>query len=359
MRLASWRLYARRRPQLIGLVVMFVVLFVVASTFLNSEADRPYVGIKKYAHQQTYHKYSTRSQYYNISVVADKDRDSKSASGWESILQNGVLKRDGRTGSYSVEWTDKIHIKSKMNEDGRGMELSDLTYFNNQLFSFDDRTGIVYEIDCEKSQVIARHILVDGNGRNNKGFKCEWSTVKDGLLYVGGLGKEWTNPEGEVVSRDPQYIKTIDINGGIEHVSWVHVYEGLREATGYQSPGYLIHEAVRFNPENRRWYFLPRRASTEAYNDVLDESRGSNMVITTNEVFTDIDVFHVGEKIPSHGFSAFAFVPYRENEVIALKTEELEGAISTYITAFDFSTKEVLMEELKIGDVKFEGIEFM
>jgi hypothetical protein len=39
-----------------------------------------------------------------------------------------------------------------------------------------------------------------------------------------------------------------------------------------------------------RWYFLPRRASIEVYNDVLDESRGSNIVISTNEVFADIDV---------------------------------------------------------------------
>lgn len=30
------------------------------------------------------------------------------------------------------------------------------------------------------------------------GFKCEWATVKDGYLYVGGLGKEWTTTTGEV-----------------------------------------------------------------------------------------------------------------------------------------------------------------
>lgn len=34
-----------------------------------------------------------------------------------------------------------------------------------------------------------------------------------GLLYVGGLGKEWTNPEGQVISRDPQFVKTIDSKG--------------------------------------------------------------------------------------------------------------------------------------------------
>ncbi len=34
-----------------------------------------------------------------------------------------------------------------------------------------------------------------------------------GVLYVGGLGKEWTNQEGIIISRDPQYVKTIDLNG--------------------------------------------------------------------------------------------------------------------------------------------------
>lgn len=358
MRLASWRLYLRRRPQTIGLLLMFVVLFVMVLLLSNTDSMQPNVSTIKYLHQQSYLKYSSHSTHYNISVIADKDKDSKSGNDWGSILKNGLLSRD-RSGNYRIEWSNEITIKSKINEDGRGMELSDLTYFNNHLYSFDDRTGIVYEIDSERSQVIARHILVDGNGRNNKGFKCEWSTVKDGVLYVGGLGKEWTTPEGELKSRDPQYVKTIDADGRIEHISWVHVYELLRTATGYESPGYLIHEAVRFNPVNRRWYFMPRRASYEVYNDALDEERGANLVISTNEYFSEIQTFKIGHQIPSHGFSAFAFLPYREHEVVALKTEELNGAIATYITVFNFETKEVLMEETKIDSVKFEGVEFL
>lgn len=360
-RIFSWRLYLRRHPQTVGLVCIFVVLFIMVSTFLSNEAKAPIITLPKYTYQQSYQKYGGWSMSYNISVISDKDKASKSAddASWESILKNGVLSRDPRTGEYSIEWIDSIHVKSKMNEGGRGMELSDLTFFNNQLLTFDDRTGIVYEVDAEKSQVIARHILVDGNGRNNKGFKCEWSTVKDGLLYVGGLGKEWTNPAGEVLSRDPQYVKTIDVNGHVEHVNWVSVYESLRETTHTLNPGYLIHEAVRFNPVNRRWYFLPRRVSTEMYDDVLDERRGSNIVISTNEYYDDIKVFQIGDKIPSHGFSAFAFIPHRENEIVALKTEELGSTIATYITVFDLEDGRVLLGEEKIGDIKFEGVEFL
>lgn len=183
---------------------------------------------------------------------------------------------------------------------------------------------------------------MDGNGHSSKGFKCEWAAVKDDLMYVGGLGKEWTNSEGEVLSRDPQWVKTIDTEGRVQHHNWVSVYESLREATGTLSPGYLIHEAVRFHPVYRRWYFLPRRASVEAYDDVQDERRGASLMISTSETFDDIKVTTVGPKIASHGFSSFAFVPFHENEVVALKTEELEGNIATCIFNYDSRAKCIL-----------------
>ena len=44
------------------------------------------------------------------------------------------------------------------------------------------------------------------------------------------------------------------------------------------SKRYLIHEAVRWNAALQSWFFLPRRVSTEAYDDEKDEERGSNMV---------------------------------------------------------------------------------
>ena len=72
----------------------------------------------------------------------------------------------------------------------RGMELSELVVFNGRLYSCDDRTGIVYEIQVDKRLAIPWVILADGDGTDSgKGFKCEWMTVKDAKLYVGGLGK--------------------------------------------------------------------------------------------------------------------------------------------------------------------------
>ena len=36
-------------------------------------------------------------------------------------------------------------------------------------------------------------VLADGDGTVSKGFKAEWCTVKDDHLYIGGMGKEWTD----------------------------------------------------------------------------------------------------------------------------------------------------------------------
>lgn len=37
-------------------------------------------------------------------------------------------------------------VDSDLNENGRGMELSELLWFNNKLYAMDDRTGTVFEL---------------------------------------------------------------------------------------------------------------------------------------------------------------------------------------------------------------------
>ena len=49
------------------------------------------------------------------------------------------------------------------------MELSELVIFNGKLYSVDDRTGVVYQI--ENGKVVPWVILSDGNGGETKGFK--------------------------------------------------------------------------------------------------------------------------------------------------------------------------------------------
>jgi soluble calcium-activated nucleotidase 1 len=76
---------------------------------------------------------------------------------------------------------------------------------------------------------------------------------------------------------------------------------------------------------------------------------------------SNIKVSHIGElgEPASHGFSSFKFIPGTKDHVIlALKSEELEGKIATYVMVFDLDGK-ILHPETKLGDLKYEGVEFV
>jgi len=135
---------------------MSLVFLGLLSSLLRDPNISPALYVPRYFHQQSYLKYTNESTSYNLVVVADKDKASKNGNAWESTLLNGVLTRD-TLGRYSITWEGSITLKSKINEDGRGMELSDLAYFNGKLYTFDDRTGIVFQIDRTNGLVIPQH----------------------------------------------------------------------------------------------------------------------------------------------------------------------------------------------------------
>ena len=122
------------------------------------------------------------------------------------------------------------------------MELSELVVFNGHLYTADDRTGVIYKVEKDKKgqfKVIPWVILSDGNGEETKGFKCEWMTVKDEHLYVGGLGKEWTTQDGTVLNFNPMFVKRISVHGQVEHLDWHDNYISLRSRAGIEFPGKL------------------------------------------------------------------------------------------------------------------------
>lgn len=307
-----------------------------------------------------------RKVRYKIAVIADLDTDSKSkeeADTWISYLKVGYLIIDRTSSQVEMEWEDDMTtLKGKFAMGGRGMELSELVVFNGKLYALDDRTGVVYEI--RNGHAIPWVMLVDGNGEATKGFKSEWATVREGMLYVGGLGKEWTDKEGNVINHDPQWIKVVTPGGRVEHRDWRDNYRKLCEWTNYGPPGYMIHEAVAWSHRHEEWFFLPRRASKLPYNDVDDEERGTNVLLRTDPGFHRVKLSQVGPLLPTHGFSSFKFVPSptnadRDAVIVALKSEEHKGKTATYVTVFRVDDGNVLYPETKIGDHKFEGIEFI
>lgn len=307
-----------------------------------------------------------RKVRYKIGVIADLDTDSKckdEKETWISYLKIGYLTVDRTASEVDIEWEDgMITLKSQIAHGGRGMELSELVVFNGKLYAMDDRTGIIYEVRGDR--VIPWVFLNDGAGEAGKGFKSEWATVRDETLYVGGLGKEWTDNKGRVINHDPQWIKIVTPGGRVEHRDWQDNYRKLCSWANYGPPGYMIHEAVAWSHQFGEWFFLPRRASVEAYNDVVDEEKGTNLLLRTNPQFTRAKVSQVGPLVPTHGFSSLKFVPAlshseRDSLIVALKSEEHRGKTATFVTVFRVADGKVLYPETKIGDYKFEGIEFI
>uniref|UniRef100_A0A2I2ZQ44 Calcium activated nucleotidase 1 n=1 Tax=Gorilla gorilla gorilla TaxID=9595 RepID=A0A2I2ZQ44_GORGO len=107
---------------------------------------------------------------YRIAVIADLDTESRAQeeNTWFSYLKKGYLTLSDSGDKVAVEW-DKDHgvLESHLAEKGRGMELSDLIVFNGKLYSVDDRTGVVYQI--EGSKAVPWVILSDGDGTVEKG----------------------------------------------------------------------------------------------------------------------------------------------------------------------------------------------
>ncbi|XP_062304840.1 soluble calcium-activated nucleotidase 1 [Osmerus eperlanus] len=297
---------------------------------------------------------------YRIAVIADLDTDSRSEKKltWFSYMRRGHLLVSPSGDRVTVEWDqDRVVLESHLAEKGRAMELSELVVFNGKLYTVDDRTGVVYHIDGDNA--VPWVILPDGDGSVAKGFKAEWLAVKEEHLYVGGLGKEWTTTSGEFVNNNPEWVKVVGPHGDIQHQNWVRMYNLLKSAAGIKPPGYLIHESAAWSDNLQRWFFLPRRASEQRYDETEDEHRGANLVLSCSPDFEDITVSRVGPLNPTHGFSSFKFVPDMDDQIVlALKSEEDAGKIATYIMAFTLDGR-ILMPETKIGDVKYEGVEFI
>lgn len=319
-----------------------------------------------------------KENVFRFAAVTDLDQlslvtDAKKPT-FRSVLLPGTITYLPDQHKYELEMEPTRELVTQHNEAGRGAEFSELTIFNNRLLTFDDRTGEVFEIlnteDGQSSFVVPRFVVTEGDGDTDKGMKWEWSTVKNGELYMGSMGKEYTHPDGTVANTNNLWVSILNSHGELRRMDWERQFTYVRKALGAQSPGYLIHEAINWSPYLKKWIFMPRRISSEKYDDVLDEKRGSNKVVLVDESFTSHEIVTVNMKSTDglHGFSSFAFVPGTgDKHVLALRSveEDCAGDLAlckqrSYFVIFDVTTGEVLMDEKLIDEpLKYEGVEFV
>jgi len=268
-------------------------------------------------------------------------------------------------------------LTSAHNEAGRGMELSELTMFQNRLLTFDDRTGTVYEILSKnggaESMVVPRLIITEGMGDTDKGMKWEWATTKGNDMYMGSMGKEYTNPDGSVANTNNLWIAVVNADGQVRRVDWTDNYNFVRAKLGASSPGYTINEAILWSEHLKSWLFIPRRISSDMYEENEDERKGSNKLVIVDEYFKKASIVGINFEThdPLRGFSTFAFVPgTRDRHALTIRSveEDCVGGLESvckqrsYMSVFDVLTGDVLMHETELNSVeeaKFEGVEFV
>ena len=213
------------KPYFVAMVGGIVIVSLLIVTLMIP--DNPERAIKRFANYGL-SRYFTQPVYnetypltkpvvtadgvkFRIALVTDLDEASKldpKKDKWTSYLLLGDLTLSQDRGSASVSFdAAPIALSSALAQKGRGMELSELAIFDGRLLTCDDRTGMLYHISLSRDShssspggVSAKALpwvfLADGPGNEVKGFKCEWMAVKDKVLYVGGLGKEWTSSDG-------------------------------------------------------------------------------------------------------------------------------------------------------------------
>ena len=217
-------------------------------------------------HQEVYKTYDKKSVSYRVGIIADLDKKSKIDKTFYSTMIIGkILKQP--SGKYIFQKESEFNLTLPINEKGRGMELSELVYFNGELYSFDDRSGLVMTIDINNHKVYPKHISMDGDLRNDKGMKIEWATVKDDKMYIGSIGKEFTTPRGEYLNDNPLFVKVIDSEGRISVENWKQKFTAVKNAVGITGEGYMIHEDMVYNPYYKKWIVSPRKCSGEKYDN--------------------------------------------------------------------------------------------
>eukprot|EP00980_Cylindrotheca_fusiformis_P004825 scaffold1034_cov127-Cylindrotheca_fusiformis.AAC.6 len=388
--IAKIQWYLRRNSKAAVATVAFVAFFLIISsdfvhdTGIGAAHLRNAAGEINFAGARNPGYFTTegsvmKENVFRFAAVTDLDQLSHFEDGdkhkFKSYLLPGFITRDGGNGLYSVTTEEPRELITGHNEAGRGAEFSELQIFNKRLLTFDDRTGEVFEIrnkaDGKSSFPVPRFVVTEGEGDTDKGMKWEWATVKDGELYMGSMGKEYTRPDGSIVNKNNLWVSVMNNRGELTRVDWSNQFEFVRNQLGAGSPGYLIHEAIRWSPHHRKWVFAPRRISDKKYDDVEDERRGSNKIVLVDENFKSAEIVTVkmASKDGLHGFSSFAFVPNtKDRHVLALRSVEEDCTGDdldvckqrSYFVVFDVLTGEVLMDEVKIEqDMKFEGVEFV
>ena len=330
-------------------------------------------------------------------LVSDLDRASLVAGegSWRAFLRYGELLLDDAAGGcdaaaerqqqhcpaprrrYRVRMGREEELRSRHAYRGRGMELSDLALFGDppELWSVCDSTGILHRLAGPLAaegprSVLPQRVLLDDGGTSHLPAKSEWMAVKDGLLHVGGHGKEWVSG-GVIRGRGAEWVRVISDEGALQYQDWRERYGAIRNATGTSFPGYLSHEAVDWDAVHRRWVIAPRKAQASdvpgGYDDLADEQRGTNLLLQASEDFRTIRQTTVGSLEPAWGASGLRLLPAgadtrQARHALIVRSSEVGGSAQSSLGVFSVEDGQPMDSSAlwhPVGPRKYEGVAWL
>lgn len=208
--LSKLQYYARRHNQVLMVgFALFIFVAVLSSSSSSSDAAFPsgsvsvlrgsssggavhFGGAARLGYFFPQDSINKKENYFHFAAVTDLDQLSRvqeeEKPTFRSVLVPGKLIQLDKN-RYQIDQDEPREVRTKHNEAGRGAEFSELTLYQNRLYTFDDRTGDVFEIlnkdGGTESFVVPRFVITEGEGETDKGMKWEWATVKNGELVVG------------------------------------------------------------------------------------------------------------------------------------------------------------------------------
>uniref|UniRef100_A0A1B6FWI6 Uncharacterized protein n=2 Tax=Cuerna arida TaxID=1464854 RepID=A0A1B6FWI6_9HEMI len=159
------------------------------------------------------------------------------------------------------------------------------------------------------------------------------------------------------------WVKVITPEGLVTPQNWEDKYDALRKQVDVHFPAALVHESCTWSDVHKRWFFMPLRKLEGPFDPNTYPHLSTNILLSADENFQDIKNVTVGDVHGDHGFCSFKFIPGTDDTVVvALKSEDqmVDGKpqYSTHIMVFLLDGT-VIQDELRVSDLKFEGIEFI
>eukprot|EP00122_Pirum_gemmata_P007786 Pgem_evm1s7160 len=286
-----------------------------------------------------------------LSFLAISDNDSKLPA---ELLSFSLKNVNSNHTNIIIDSSQKINVNFT-NSHGEKNEFSELLKLEETVYTFDDKTGIMYSIPWSKTNdqynTKLERVHQFKTSDSKIAMKTEWATslTNPHHILVGSHGVGYKKRD-EVVVYDVKGKKEI------AKQKW-GVYKEIANFLDLNDDGYLNVEGVIFEPTQAKLFIFPRLTCNSTFGKGPEHY--SNFFVSCdfndqNLSCSNYQKTTLSDSDPFTGFSSVKLL--NNNKFIALKTNETsdDDHYST-IKSFD-NTGKVFWSHLLSNNTKFEGL---